>query len=269
MWQFWSQLFDTADFRARWTCGRWDTGLGWLHILSDLGVWSAYLAIPIALVLFARRRKDVPFRNLFWLFSAFILLCGTTHLIEAAIFWWPVYRFAGLVKLATAIVSWVTVLSLLPVIPKAFAMRSPEELERQIAERRRAEAELRAGEERFRAAMNGSLDSVFFLSAVRDPGGRIADFTFDDLNPAGERLLARSRDAVVGQRLCELLPINRTGGFCDRYASVVETQTPLEEEFQIEGPGGAAVWLYHQVVPLGGGVVITSRDVSARKRADL
>ncbi|MDY3560118.1 PAS domain S-box protein [Gemmata sp. JC673] len=269
MQHFWLSLFDTSDFPARWRCGNWDAPLGWLHILSDLGVWSAYLAIPIALVLFARRRKDVPFRNLFWLFSAFILLCGTTHLIEAIIFWWPAYRLAGLVKLATAVVSWTTVLSLLPVIPKAFAMRSPEELEREVAERRRVEAELRASEERFRAAMNGSLDAVFFLTAVRRPDGLITDFTFDDLNPAGEHLVARTRAETVGQRLCEMLPVNRTGGFCDRYARVVVTREPLEEEFPFQTPEGAAVWLQHQVVPLGDGIVITSRDITARKQAEL
>ena len=50
---FLTQLFDTSDFTPRWQCGKWTTALGWLHILSDLGVWLAYLAIPCVLIGFA------------------------------------------------------------------------------------------------------------------------------------------------------------------------------------------------------------------------
>ena len=139
---FFTRLFDTSDFPARWTCGRWTAGHGWLHIFSDLGVWTAYLAIPLVLIYFVRRRGDLPFRGLFALFGAFILLCGTTHLMEAIIFWWPGYRLAGLIKLFTAIVSWATVIALFRVVPKVLTMRSPEELEREITARKEAEAAL-------------------------------------------------------------------------------------------------------------------------------
>src|SRR6185295_7673430 len=142
MFDFLSKLFDTSDFPARWHCGNWSAGHGWLHILSDLGVWSAYFAIPCILVYFVLRRRDVPFPTIFWLFGAFILACGTTHLMEVIIFWLPVYRLAALVKLLTAIVSWGTVVALVPMIPKALAMRTPEELEREIAARQQAEAAL-------------------------------------------------------------------------------------------------------------------------------
>src|SRR5258708_4239985 len=107
------ELFDTSDFPPRWNCGRWSDGLGWLHILSDLGIFAAYLAIPCVLGYFVLRRKDIPFKRVFWLFGAFILACGTTHLIEAIIFWWPIYPLAGLIKLFTAAVSWATVVALI------------------------------------------------------------------------------------------------------------------------------------------------------------
>ena len=44
-----SQLFGllyTTGFPARWHCGRWSTQLGWLHILSDIAIFGAYMAIP-------------------------------------------------------------------------------------------------------------------------------------------------------------------------------------------------------------------------------
>lgn len=142
MLDFLQHLFDTSDWPSRWYCGSWTPEHGWLHIVSDLGVWSAYIAIPCVLGFFALRRKDMPFRTVFWLFGAFILACGTTHLMEAVIFWWPAYRLAGVIKLFTALVSWATVIALVPLVPQALAMRSPEELKREIAERKKAEQEL-------------------------------------------------------------------------------------------------------------------------------
>jgi len=142
MFEFLSKLFDTSGFPARWRCGAWTPAHGWLNILSDLGVWSAYLAIPCVLGYFIIRRKDLPFRLVFVLFGAFILACGSTHLMEAVIFWWPAYRLAGVIKLFTALVSWATVFALVPVVPIALAMRSPEELEGEVLRRRRVEEAL-------------------------------------------------------------------------------------------------------------------------------
>lgn len=138
--EFWSKLFDTADFPARWQCGNWSAGLGWLHIVSDLAVFGAYVTIPAVLIFFMRKRGDLPFSGIFWLFGAFIFACGTTHLIEASIFWEPWYRFSGLAKLVTAIVSWLTVIALIPTIPKALALpalvTTNERLEYEVAEQR-------------------------------------------------------------------------------------------------------------------------------------
>src|SRR5690349_18365635 len=116
-------LFDPSGFTPRWVCGDWPASLGWLHIGSDLAIWGAYTAIPVVIGYYALRRKDVPFVPLFWLFGAFIFACGAVHLIEAVIFWNPVYRLAGAVKLITALVSWGTVLALIKVVPDA--MRLP------------------------------------------------------------------------------------------------------------------------------------------------
>jgi signal transduction histidine kinase/ActR/RegA family two-component response regulator len=142
---FFTRLFDPTGFPARWQCGAgWSETpwLGWLHIWSDLGVWGAYVAIPLVLGYFLLRRRDLPFRTIFLLFGAFILACGTTHLMEAIIFYWPVYRLAGMIKLFTAVVSWATVFSLFGVVPNVLAMRSPEELEREIGARKSVEGKL-------------------------------------------------------------------------------------------------------------------------------
>ena len=120
-----SLLIDSEGFPARWHCGRWTEPLGWLHIVSDLAIFGAYLAIPAVLAIFVLRRTDLPFHRVFWFFIAFIAFCGSGHLLEAIIFWEPVYRLAGVVKACTALASWATVIALIPVIPRALALRSP------------------------------------------------------------------------------------------------------------------------------------------------
>jgi branched-subunit amino acid ABC-type transport system permease component len=114
-----AELFDTSGFPARWHCGIWSDALGWLHIGSDVAIFGAYIAIPVVLAYFVVRKPDIPFPKIFWLFVAFIFSCGFGHLLEAIIFWHPVYRLAGVVKLVTAIVSWGTVVALVLVVPLA------------------------------------------------------------------------------------------------------------------------------------------------------
>src|SRR5438270_1749178 len=87
--EFFSKIFNTADWPPRWHCGTWTDFHGWLYIMSDLFIWAAYFAIPFLLFRILYKRKDIPFPGIFWLFIAFILLCGTTHLLDAIIFWWP------------------------------------------------------------------------------------------------------------------------------------------------------------------------------------
>ena len=79
-----ASFFDTSDFPARWHCGNWSAALGWTHIAADLAIFGAYAAIPLSIAHFLRRRKDVRFTPLYWLFAAFILSCGLGHFIDAA-----------------------------------------------------------------------------------------------------------------------------------------------------------------------------------------
>lgn len=150
MIDFLANLFNTAGFSPRWYCGTWTVGHGWLHILSDAAIFGAYTAIPCVLAYFILRRNDVPFPRILWLFVAFIFVCGFGHLIEAIIFWQPVYRFSGLVKMSTALVSWATVIALVQIVPRALHLpglaRLNDELRAEVEERKRAEAALRGSE---------------------------------------------------------------------------------------------------------------------------
>lgn len=140
-----SSLVDTTGFPPRWQCGSgWTALLGWTHIVCDLLIWGAYMAIPCVLGFFVIRRKgDVLFPKIFWLFALFIFSCGTVHLVESVIFWQPVYRLSAATKVATAIASWATIAALIPVTPRALALPGLErinaKLEAEIANRKRTE----------------------------------------------------------------------------------------------------------------------------------
>lgn len=142
------------------------------------------------------------------------------------------------------------------------------DLEARVATRT---AELEETATRFRAAMDSSLDSIYFLRVCRDEAGRVVDFTFADLNRrAIESLapLALGREQILGRRLCELLPLSRGAGLFAKYLRVYETGEALEEEFELESDMAPNNWIHHQVVPLPDGVAVNSRDVTDRHRAE-
>lgn len=148
--QLWTNFFTSGSFIPHGHCYLWQTNLVWLHILSDGFIALAYYSIPATLYYFVRKRQDLPFDWIFLLFSAFIVACGTTHLIEIWTLWYPTYWVSGFVKAITALISVITALQLMPLVPQALALPSPAQLEQanqelktQIAERLRVEKELR------------------------------------------------------------------------------------------------------------------------------
>lgn len=124
-------------------CYLWKSGLVWLHVVSDSLTALAYYSIPLTLVSFVRRRQDLPFNWIFLCFSAFILACGTTHIMEVWTLWYPHYWLSGFIKAITAVVSLATAMLLVQLIPKALALPSKAQLENEIKERTAAEAQLR------------------------------------------------------------------------------------------------------------------------------
>lgn len=148
--ELWTNFFTSGSFIPYGHCYLWQTNLVWLHILSDGFIALAYYSIPATLFYFVRKRQDLPFDWIFILFSAFIVACGTTHLIEIWTLWNPTYWLSGFVKAVTAMISVVTAIQLVTLVPQALALPSPaqleqanQELQTQIAERLRVEEELR------------------------------------------------------------------------------------------------------------------------------
>lgn len=149
---FFGGLFSTAHWPARWYCGSWSDFHGWLYIISDILIWGAYFLIPVLLMRVALKRPDIPFAKTLWLFVAFIILCGTTHLVDAIIFWFPVYRLAALVRFFTAVVSLSTVYYLFKISPNILLIRSVSDLQKEIDVRNTIEEKLASSEHLFSTA---------------------------------------------------------------------------------------------------------------------
>jgi signal transduction histidine kinase len=124
--------------------------LMWFIVLGNALVALAYFLIPVALVYFIRRRKDLVFHWVFIFFAAFIFFCALTHIMHIVTFWYPAYWLQGVIDGITGIVSIATALSLIPVIPQALKLPSPEQLRRvntslqdEINKKEKAEKEVR------------------------------------------------------------------------------------------------------------------------------
>src|SRR6266581_1747842 len=144
------QLLAEGNFMPHGMCYLWQRGVLGLHVVSDALITLAYFSIPFTLVYFVRKRKDLQFHWMFLCFALFIVACGTTHLMEIWVIWHPTYWLSGGIKALTAMASVPTAILLIRLVPQALQLPSPStlrianaELERQIAERQRAESDVR------------------------------------------------------------------------------------------------------------------------------
>lgn len=106
-------------------CYLWQPHILWSHVASDFIIAISYFSLPIAIMLFAIKRKDIGANKLFYLFSAFILFCGITHLIGIFTIWHGIYGIHGISKVLTALVSLTTAIYVYKLIPKAIAIPTP------------------------------------------------------------------------------------------------------------------------------------------------
>jgi signal transduction histidine kinase/ActR/RegA family two-component response regulator len=114
----------------------------WLHVVSDILITIAYFSIPVALIVFVRRRTDLAFNWMFRMFAMFIFACGMTHLVAVWDIWHPLYKIEGLLKLYTGLISVATALLLWRLIPMAVALPTASSLRAANAELARVKDDL-------------------------------------------------------------------------------------------------------------------------------
>ena len=296
----------TSDFMPHGYCYLWNPLILWLHVISDSVITLSYYCIPIALVYLVRQRRDLPFNWIFWMFGLFIMGCGTTHLIEVWTVWHASYLLAGIVKAMTATVSIATALMLIPLIPQAIALPSPEhlravnhELRLQIGERERTEKQLKeilAAREQALAELADQESAAQQLelaqAALRESQGQLtaiiqsamdAVITVDEqqrvviFNAAAERMFGCPAREAIGQSMERFIPPRFRGahaGHIQRFAATGVTSRAMGTLDALWGvrANGEEFRIEASIsqVETGGKRLFTVilRDITERKRAE-
>ena len=119
---------------------------------------------------------------------------------------------------------------------------------------------------RFLAAAECTLDDFYIFDGIPDSSGAIVDFRFSYINPNAERRLGVPRETLYGKALTEVRPFMIQSGLIHKYREVVRTGIPYVSEVFIDDEMIKGTWLNIQVVRLGNGIAITSRDVTEHRR---
>jgi len=260
-------------------CIRWNAALLAIHVISDSLIALAYFSIPISLIYLSWRRKHIANLPIFYLFSAFILSCGITHLFDILTFWHPLYIAQGVTKAITALLSITSAIALWPTIRWALTLPSHadlatlnqalqiqvsrseamvEQLRIEVGERQIAEAalshlnstleeqvvtrtgELIKSEERYRSIVETAEEGIWLIDAE-------AKTTF--VNPALTKMFGYTANEMLGQSLMGFMDANS--------ASIAKTKLQSHNwggeekcEFEFLRKDGRILWALVGCTPL-------------------
>ena len=241
----------SSAFMPHGHCFLWTPSLLWIYVVSESVIAAAYYSIPFALWFFARKRRDLPFRWVFVLFGAFVMACGTTHLLSLWNIWHADYWIDAGMKAITALASIATAVVLWPLVPHALAIPGRQDLEHtnlkllEEIERRRiaedalkdlnrsldlrianARAELEYKNTVLSTQQETSLDAMLLV----DEAGRIVSYNrrFVDLWGLSDELVKAGVDAPVMQAV--LQKIKDPDSFLDRVNYLYEHRNETSRE---------------------------------------
>lgn len=108
-------------------------------MFSNILITISYLSIPFTLVSIVKKRGDIPFDWLFFLFAGFIVFCGIGHAMDVWTLWFPNYWVSGFIRAATAGISAITACTLATLVPNILQIPSVTQLQTEINERNQIE----------------------------------------------------------------------------------------------------------------------------------
>jgi PAS domain S-box-containing protein len=247
----------SPDFMPHGFCYLWDPRIVWLHVISDALIALSYYCIPVILVYFIRKNRDRPFNRVFWMFAAFIVACGTSHLMEVWNVWHGSYLVSGVVKAITAVVSVVTVAMLVRLVPRivslperAHLQEANRELEREIAERKRAEQALKESLAAREHAIQELAEQKFALDqhaivAVTDLQG-----TITYVNDRFSAINQYSKEEAIGQNYRIVNSGYHPKEFFQKMYDTIGQGRVWHGEIRNRAKEGSIFWVDATIVPL-------------------
>jgi PAS domain S-box-containing protein len=227
----WGYAISPANgFMPHGVCYAWNPSLIRLHAFSDALIGLAYFSIPPALWYFVRKRADLPFSWIFLLFGLFIVACGSTHWMELWTLWRPDYWASGMVKAFTAAASVPTAVALVLLIPHALSIpshahvrKAKEDLEAEIVERNRIEAQLRQARIELEARV---AERTTELALVNQELQRQREWFSTTLSSIGDAVIATGTQG-------EVLLLNKGAEELTGWSQADAAGKPLSEVFNI------------------------------------
>jgi diguanylate cyclase (GGDEF)-like protein len=125
---------------------------------------------------------------------------------------------------------------------------------------------LRRERDRLHAVAECSLDCLYFCESVRGPEGAIEDFLFTFVNGNVEKTTGIPLNDLLGAKMCQVMPHIREAGHFALYLQVVASGEPMTTEFSLLDKEQNPMWLQIRAVKLHDGLVISTSDITARKR---
>lgn len=129
-------------------------------------------------------------------------------------------------------------------------------------------ASLDESEARFRAVADASGDAFYICKNATDSSGNVIDFEILDVNKVVVERLGLPREKLVGRNFGVVLPFARTSGMLARAVEVANSGTRFEGDFPLDIPGRARRWVHHNIVRLGEGIALSSRDITESKASE-
>ncbi len=133
-----------------------------------------------------------------------------------------------------------------------------------ITARKQAEAELESTKELLQTVLDSTPFIIQAFHALRDGAGRIVDFAWIMNNERG----VRQNGEVMGQSLLSRNPGVVETGLFEKFVQVTETGLAIEHEQYYSHEQFKGQWFHQTLIKMGDGFVMTTEDISERKRAE-
>src|SRR4051794_10197034 len=133
----WSSSFERLNLWLFAQTPRVFNALEMTSIFAHLATFAAYAVIPLLIIYFFLRRRQVHFSRVWFLLVLYLIVGGAANLLFA--FGEPAANWATAMKVGQAFVSWIWVLVLIPLVPQLLEARTAEEFTHLLTKHEEAE----------------------------------------------------------------------------------------------------------------------------------